>query len=262
MKGLEVSGGFLVARSKATIMPHPCQTSLDDVTRLAQTAAMSAATDGQERQHHEFDDHGDHGGEAIAAIALQDLGLSPFAVGAFDLRQPVDDGGSRLIVALIRGTGMNCQGNALGVDYDVAFAAQFGSVGGIGAGVDPPKSARTEALSMTARDQSMPPASSSFCSRIVCSFGQMPSLVQSRKRRQHVVGEGGITDESADGLMGTSRQASPPRRTNKMPSRQRRSSAGGAPPLDDFLRTGKSGFISFHRASVTIGLVIADLLTG
>lgn len=214
-------------------MSHPRQASFDDVTRLAQAAAMLAAADSKQRKHHESDHPCDQGGESIATVALQDLGLSPFAVGAFDFRQLGDDGRRRLIVALVCRASVNCQGNALGIDYDVAFATQLAAIRGIGAGVDPPKSARTEALSMTARDQSMPLASSSFCRRIACSFAQTPSFVQSRNRRQHVVGEGVF--------MGTSRQASPPRRTKRIPSRQRRSSAGGAPPLGDFLRTGKSG---------------------
>ena len=65
---------------------------------------------------------------------------------------------------------------------------------------------------------------------------------QSRKRRQHVAGEGNSS--------GKSHQRAPLRRIHKMPSSTLRSSAGGRPPCGRFRRFGSKGRIFSHWASV------------
>jgi hypothetical protein len=52
---------------------------------------------------------------------------------------------------------LDCKGNALTVANQMTLAAKLGSVGRIRAGLSPPKTARTELPSTTARDQSISP---------------------------------------------------------------------------------------------------------
>ena len=62
-----------------------------------------------------------------------------------------------LRIISIRPGELDGQRNSAPVADQVALAARFGPVSGIGTGLKPPKTARTEQLSKTARDQSICP---------------------------------------------------------------------------------------------------------
>jgi hypothetical protein len=75
---------------------------------------------------------------------------------------------------------------------------------------------------------------------------QTPCSSQSRKRRQHVDGEGNS--------LGKSCQRAPLRKIHKMPSSTLRFAAGGRPPRGRFRGRGSRGSIFVHCASVSIRL--------
>jgi len=79
------------------------------------------------------------------------------------------------------------EGDAVCVRDDVMFGAFFAAIRGIGARFRPPKAARTDALSTTARDQSILSASWSRSSRTLWILSQTPRRCQSRSRRQQVI---------------------------------------------------------------------------
>jgi hypothetical protein len=81
------------------------------------------------------------------------------------------------------------QGNAPGVGNHMMLTARFPSVRRIRAGFRPPKTARTEPLSTTARDQSILSASRSLASRTSCTFCQTPASCQARRYRQQLMPE-------------------------------------------------------------------------
>lgn len=120
--------------------------------------------------------------------------------------------------------GLDSQGDAVAIDNHVPFAAFFGPVCRVGAGMCPPKAARTEALSTTARENSSFPFLPKCRSRTLWSCVQTPDWVQAFIRRQQV---GPLGANSA----GMAFHADPVRRTNRMPTRHSRSSARGRPPL-------------------------------
>ena len=72
-------------------------------------------------------------------------------------------------------------------DY-MMFAARFAPIGRIRTGVRPP-TARTEALSTTARDPSIRSAARSGFNRIWWTRFQTPACCQARRRRQQVIPE-------------------------------------------------------------------------
>src|SRR5208337_410253 len=77
------------------------------------------------------------------------------------------------------------------------------------------------------------------------TFSQMPCSSQSRSRRQQVEGCGYFSGKSC--------HLAPLRRIHKMPSRTRRFSIHGRPPLRCLGGLGSKGAIFFHCASVSNG---------
>lgn len=144
------------------------------------------------------------------------------------------------------------QGNALGLRDDVVLAAQFPSIRRIRARFFPPPTARTDALSTTARDQSIWSASRSLARRSSWSFCHTPARCQARRYRQqlmpdpHPISGGSIS------------QGMPLLRTKRMPVRTLRRSRGVRPGCRNRRRfgLGSMGSMSFHKASETSSLAM------
>jgi len=119
---------------------------------------------------------------------------------------------------------LNDQRNSASVANQMTLAAEFRSVGGVGTCLKPPKTARTELPSTTARDQSICPQRASQSSKTKWINCQMPASCQSRNLRQQLIPEPQFIS------CGSIRQAIPLRRTNKTPWGQARSDKRGLPP--------------------------------
>ena len=87
------------------------------------------------------------------------------------------------------------------------------------------------------------PLRSSCRANCAQAFAQAPDRVQSRWRRQQVDAEG-----KREGI---SFQRAPLRRSQRIPSAQRRDGAGGRPPLGLLGISGKWSLINCHRSSVS-----------
>ena len=226
MEGTKMRSRSFITKPQAAKVTKPRQRTLDDVAGLAQTAAMRTTARGQQADDQHADHHADNPDETIARVALQGLGLAaPFALAVGQRGELGQHRPDQFLVALVGWPGLDDQGQALRLADQVPFAPFFAAVGGIGAGVRPPKTARTEALSMITR-----------------SVSKAPAWVQCCKRRQQVHGLGPIS-------LGNSRQGMPPRKTYKMPSRHWRSSWAGRPPLGWPGRLGNSGWTTLHSSS-------------
>jgi hypothetical protein len=204
---------------------------------------MRTAARGQQADDQALHDHRDDPLKTVGAIALNCLRLPVlFALAIRHLRKPIQHGLEQFFVALIRWPRLNYQRDATFVADQMAFAAIFPAIRGIRSGVRPPKTARTEALSTTTRVMSNALALAKSRNSLRCTWSQTPARVQSRNRRQQVVG---LTPNS----LGKSLQAQPLRSTYKMPSKQARSSQGGAPPFGDGRWTGNNGSTTFQSSS-------------
>ena len=106
----------------------------------------------------------------------------------------------------------------------VALTATLSPVCWIWPSQPPPKTARTERLSTTARDQSIWPSRESQSSNAKWIKSQIPSCCQSRNRRQQVM------PEPQPSAFGSIRQGIPLRSTKMMPARRARSVRRGRPP--------------------------------
>jgi hypothetical protein len=125
------------------------------------------------------------------------------------------------------------------------LAASLGPVGRVGARLVPPKTARTAALSNTARLQSMPSAACRPSRQARWMHSQTPCSCQSRSRRQQVMPLPQFIS------LGRSSQGMPVFSTNRMPVRTCRSGILGLPPLGFGGSGGSNGSTSSHSSSDT-----------
>src|SRR5436190_11309430 len=159
MERLKVIASFLVADLESALLSEPSQRSLDDESELAQTTAMDLAVDlGDQRPYAAIADARQDVRSTVSSIALEDIRPRTRASqGSLNFRDGVQEVQRGHGVVDVGRADLNDERNSVGVGYEMAFTASFGSIGGVGAGVDPPKTARIEALSTTARDQSISP---------------------------------------------------------------------------------------------------------
>jgi hypothetical protein len=88
------------------------------------------------------------------------------------------------------------------------------------------------------------PCSSNSARKARHTFSQMPSLSQSRNRRQHVLAEGNLP-------LGKSFHRAPLRNTHRIPSKHGRLAIGQGPPFGDGSGSGINGAILAHCSSVS-----------
>lgn len=145
----------------------------------------------------------------------------------------------------VRSGQFDCQSNALTIANQMALTATLSPIYWIWPGQQPPKTARTEQLSTTARDQSIWPSRESQSSNAKWIKSQIPSCCQSRNRCQHVM------PEPQPSICGSICHGIPLQSTKIMPARQVRSVTRGGPPCRLGDGIGRRGSIKFHNASGT-----------
>ena len=145
---------------------------------------------------------------------------------------------------------LNGQRDSPSVANQMTFAAELGTVGRIRSRLGPPKTARTELLSTTARDQSIRPYRASQSSKTKWISSQMPASCQSRNLRQQLIPEPQFIS------CGSIRQGTPLRKTKNTPWRQARSDRRGLPPWGFGVGAGRNGPIKFHKASGRRGVAM------
>ena len=146
--------------------------------------------------------------------------MSPLSLQAWD---GIDQCERLLRVATIGSGQLNSERNPATVADQMTFAAQLGPVGWIRSRLQPPKTARIELPSTTARDQSISPQRDSQSSKEKWISCQMPASCQSRNRHQQVM------PEPQPSSCGSISHGIPLRRTKRMPVRIMRSSSGLRP---------------------------------
>ena len=139
--------------------------------------------------------------------------------------------------------------DAVRIDREVMFRAPFASIRGVGAGLRPPKGARTLVRSTATREKSIWSASRSFSRITWAILSHTPAACQSRSRRQQVMP---LPKPSS---CGRSSHGMPVRSTKTMPLSACSSLRRGRPPLVDGVTTGSNG-ASFLYSSVLISLFL------
>ena len=136
------------------------------------------------------------------------------------------------------------QRDALAIRDEVALAAEFAPVRGVGPCVRAPRGLGTLAPSMQARLKSSLSAPRNSVSNAKCRRCHTPALCQSRNRLQQVM------PLPKPNSWGRCSQGAPVRSTNRMPFKTCSSLSLGLPPLGEGLATGSNGSILLYTAAL------------
>jgi hypothetical protein len=243
---------FFVAQAEAAILKQPTEDPFDDATMDAQPTAMFRVSLGDERLNAPLSQrHADFLLGVVSAIGEGFVGtLATASSRAFDRRDGIDQRDRLFGIMDVRAGVRDRQRRPLAVAHNMPLRAIFAAIGGIRSGVRPPKTARTEQLSIATCDQSISstkPSSSSSTRQI---FSHTPATCQSRSRRQQVI------PEPQPSSWGRYSHGQPVRRTNKMPISTWRFGTRGRPPFGLEGSDGSKGSINSHNDSDSNGLAM------
>jgi hypothetical protein len=217
-------GATLIAQAESAELVEPGERALDDPAHGAEARTV-VGTSARE-------DGADVAGAQCLAVRLRVVtsisvhGLRTLArmsgLPAHG-RHRIDEGKQLRDVVGVRSGQRDRERDAAAVGQKMVLAPRLGAIGGIRTRLRPPKTARTEELSATARDQSIRPAAWSRARRTSWRRCHTPAPCQSRSRRQQV------TPDPHPISCGRSSQPIPVFNTNKIPVSARRLSTGFRP---------------------------------
>lgn len=246
-------GATFVSYAESTKLMEPRQGSLNDPAVYAQLAPVLDAAAGQDRLDVQPHERIAVSLGIIGAIALNAVGTAAGPAGlAGDRGNGVNQRQQLRHVVAVRARELGGQRDAVGIGDDVMLRPVFPPIRGVRAGLLPPKTARTEALSTTPRDQSSWFSARNSLSSTWWRSCQTPASCQSRSRRQHVM------PHPQPISCGRSSQGMPVFNTNMMPVNALRSSMGVRPPLGRGLCGGRQGSMRAQSSSVSSGLAIGS----
>jgi hypothetical protein len=243
-----------ITNAESPILMQPRQGALHDPTKHAQATAVLGVALGQNRNDPTLTESLAMRLGIVGAVSLDALGAPPRRTGfAADRWDSVYERQQLGNVMPVRPRGLRGQGDAVAVGDEVMFRAFLAAIGGVGSGVRPPKTARTEAESTTAWDQSILSAPFRCASRSWCSSSQTPAFCQSRKRRQQVM------PQPQPISWGRYSQGIPVFNTKRMPVRASRLPTGLRPGWRNRrgLALGKIGSMRDHNSSSRIVLAMS-----
>lgn len=243
---------FFVSHTQTSMTEQPIERAFNYIAELPQPAAVRRVPLGNQRDNPPSTQRfSDLVLRVVGSIGQdEDRALASSTVWLLDGRHGVHQRDGHLRIVYVRGGVLNGQGYSGRVRDQVTFRPVFPAIRGIRAGLDPPKSARVEQLSITAADHSILPAlpNSSRSRRQI--LPHTPATCQSRNRRQQVI------PHPQPISCGNSSHWVPVRSTNRMPVSAARSGTRGRPPWGLGGSGGKSGLIRSHSSSVSSGLAI------
>jgi hypothetical protein len=247
----------LVAHRQAAKAVKPRERPLDDPSRAAEATPVTAVPIGQQRRNAPVAQLLAVSLRVVAPVTLDDV---RFATGSArttaDRGHRIHEGDQLRDVGPIGRGQRRDERNPVGVGKNMMLRPGLAAIGRVRSSFFPPRSARSEALSTTARARSSRPRRRSSVSSAVWNRFHTPARCQRTRRRQHV------TPDPQPISRGSIRQGMPLRRTKRMPVRTARSGIGARPAYCRFRerRFGRSGSIRFHNASSSKGSVIPDHL--
>ena len=179
-----------IANAKTTILMQPRKRTLDNPTAYPQTTSIAGAPSSQERLNDSSTELPTMRFAVISAIP-QHRSRTPERSPhlACNRRDRIDQCQQLGDIVPIRSRQSDGQRNAVGVGYQMVFRPLFAAIRGVGACFRPPKTARTEAESTTAREKSIWSARRNWLSKTRWMLSHTPALCQSRRRRQQVIPE-------------------------------------------------------------------------
>jgi hypothetical protein len=246
----------LITNSQSAKLMQPGKGTLNYPTSFAQPTAMSSSSFSQQRLDIQKSQNKPVWLRIITSITLNHVRSFLWMTPLTGYRRNRLNKWDKLSDIVTVCTGDSCRKrDSIGISYYMVLTAIFTSVCGIWACFLPPKTARTEAESTTAREKSILSAFRNLLSRMRCILSQTPAFCQSRSLRQQVI------PEPHPISFGRCSQPIPVFSTKSMPVRAARSGIGFRPGYRNLLFFfGISGSMSFHNSLSKIGLAMSNLL--
>ena len=240
------TGATLVADGQSTKSMQPGDGPLDYPARAAQPAPMRSAALGELRGNATSQELVAVRLRIVAAVALDQLRFADRSTGpSLQRRYRIDQGQQLGDVVTMRRSQPRDERNPVRVGENMMFRPGLAAIGRVRSSFFPPRSARSEELSTTARAKSIWPRRRNSLSRTVCKRFQTPARCQRTSRRQQVVPD---PQPISRGSMFHGR---PVRNTKRIPVRTARSGMGARPAYCRLRhrRFGSSGSIRAHKSS-------------
>lgn len=247
-----------VADIQAPKAMQPRERAFDDPPRAAETTAMRRATFRELRADAAPVERVAMGLRVVPAIPLHERGLAQRSPrSAAQRRNGVDQGQQLGDVVPIGRRQDRDDRNPLRVGENMVFRPGLAAIGRVRSSFFPPRNARSEALSTTARARSTWPRCRNSASRTACRRFHTPARCQRARRRQQVVPDPHPISR------GSMFHGSPLRSTKRMPVSTARSGIGFRPAYCRLRRRrfGRRGSMRLHNASSIKALVMPDRLT-
>jgi len=251
------AGAPFVPDVEASKAMQPRQSAFDDPAGPTKAAAMRAAALGQLAADAAARELVPMGLRVVPAITLHQARFAhrvtrAAAHGRYGVHQRQQLG----YVVPVRRREPRDNRNPVRVGENMMFRPGLAAIGRVRSSFFPPRNARSDALSTTARARSSWPRRRNSASNTRWSRFQTPARCHRTRRRQHV-------EPAPQPICGGSMfQGIPLRSTNRMPVSTARSGIGLRPAYWRFRRRrfGKSGSSRFHKSSSISALGMGDRL--
>ena len=249
-----------VADGQASEAMQPGERPFDDPARTAEATAVAAAVAIRDQRHDAaMPQRGAVPLRVIAAVALDDVRFPARGTGApADRGHRIDQLDQLRDIGPIRRGQRRDERNPVRVSENMMLRPGLAAIGRVRSSFFPPRMARSDALSTTARARSRRPRRRSSASSTPCKRFQTPARCHRTKRRQQVM------PEPHPIWRGSIRQGIPLLSTNRIPVSTARSGIGARPAYCRLRRRrlGKSGSIRSHKASSRRSLMPDHLRIG
>ena len=251
------AGAALVADGQAAKAMQPGQRAFDHPARAPEAAAVRAPALGQVRGDPALRQLIAMRLRVVPAVPLHEPRFAPRGPGAAAQgRQRIDQRQQLCDIVAMGGGQRRDERNPVRVSENMMLRPGLAAIGRVRSSFFPPRSARSEALSTTARARSSWPRWRNSSSSTPWSRFQTPARCQRRRRRQQVV------PDPQPISCGSMFHGIPLRSTKRMPVSTARSGMGFRPAYRRLRlrRFGSSGSIRFHKSSSIKGLAMLDRL--
>ena len=247
---------FLITNAKTPILVQPRDGTFYYPTIDTQFASIFSPSFSQQGDNSSVTKLSPMRLRVIGPVAKKAIGMLKRSANlACDWRNTVNQRQKLCDVVTVGAGQCHRKRNTISIRYQMMFRAFFTPIRGVWACFCPPKTARTDDESTTARQKSIWPARRNLLNSTRCILSHTPASCHSCSRRQQVI------PQPQPISCGRSSQPIPVFNTNNIPVSAWRFDIGFRPGYRNLrFFSGINGFMISHNSSLTIGLAMSSIL--
>ena len=247
---------FLITNTKTPILMQPGDTAFYNPAIEAQSASVFSPPSSQQRNNSSAAKLLPMRLGVIAPITKKDIGTLNWSANlACDCGNTVNQRQKLCDVVAVCTSQCHRKRDTIGIRYQMVFRPFLAAIRWVWTRFCPPKTARTDAESTTAREKSIWSACRNLFSITWCILSHTPAFCHSCSRRQQVI------PQPQPVSCGRSSQPMPVFSTNNIPVRASRFVTGFRPGYRNLrFFSGINGFMISHNSSLTIGFAMSSIL--